>query len=119
MAALGAVEIVARGGKQCLEGSSVAIAETWAQVRKAGFSDALGFGTHDLALYVEMAQWLAREELRRFASRVAAKVDPETARRMAQEGIDGMNQLIGLLREAILLRSIADGNLAAQTSEAG
>jgi len=110
MAALGAVDVVVRGGKQCLEGSSVAIAEAWARVRAAGFSDALGFSAQDLALHVEMVRWLAREELRRFGSRVAARVDPETARAMAQAGIDGMNEVIGLLRESILLRAIAEGN---------
>ncbi|MEW6269729.1 MAG: hypothetical protein AB1689_10590, partial [Thermodesulfobacteriota bacterium] len=120
MAALGAVEVVVRGGRQCLEGSSVAIAETWARLRNAGYGDELGFSAQDLALYVEMVQWLAREELRRFGSRVAAKVDVDTSRRMARDGIDRMNELIGLLRESILLRAIAEGNVQdAGTGEAG
>ena len=88
MAALGAIELLVRNGRQCLEGSSVAIAEAWAGIRRAGFSEESGFGTADLAMYVEVVEWLAREELGRFGSRIAAKVDPETARRMAQEGID-------------------------------
>jgi hypothetical protein len=88
--------------------------------RAAGFSDALGFGPADLAIYVEMVEWLAREELGRFASRVAAKVDPETARRMAQDGIERINVLLARLRETILLRAIAAGNLpAGEANEAG
>jgi DNA-binding transcriptional MerR regulator len=120
MAALGAFDVVVRDGKQCLEGNAVAIAEAWAGVRAAGYSDALGFGPADLAIYVEMVEWLAREELGRFGSRVAAKVDPETARRMAQEGIERINVLLGRLRESILLRAIAAGNLpAGEADEAG
>lgn len=112
LADVGAVEIVVRDGKQCLEGSSVAVAEAWARVRSAGFSDERGFGTADVALYVEVVQWLAREELHRFGARVAAKVDAETARRMAHEGIEHVNELLARLRESVLLRAIAEGNLA-------
>jgi DNA-binding transcriptional MerR regulator len=120
MAALGAVEIVVRDGKHCLEGSSVAIAESWARLRNAGYTDELGFSAQDLALYVEMVQWLAREELRRFGSRVAAKLDRDIVRRMAQEGIERMNEVIPRLRESILLRAIAEGNVRdAGTGEAG
>jgi len=120
MSALGAIDVVVRDGKQCLEGSSVAIAETWAGIRSAGFSDELGFGAQDLAIYVEMVEWLAREELGRFGSRVAAKVDPETARRMAQDGIERVNVLLARLRESILLRAIAAGNLpVGEANEAG
>jgi len=107
MASVGAVEIVVRDGKQCIEGNAVAIAEAWAGIRAAGFSDALGFGPADLAMYVEMVDWLAREELGRFGSRVAARVDAETARRMAQEGIERVNELLARLRESILLRALA------------
>jgi len=111
LAGVGAVEIVVRDGKQCLEGSSVAVAEAWARVRAAGFSDERGFGTADVALYVEVVQWLAREELHRFGARVAAKVDAETARRMAHEGIEHINDMLARLRESVLLRAIAAGNL--------
>jgi DNA-binding transcriptional MerR regulator len=121
MAAVGAVELVVRGGRQCLEGTSVAIAETWGRLRNSGYGDALGFSAQDLAVYVKMVEWLAREELRRFGSRVAAKVDAETARHMAQDGIERMNEVIALLRESILLRAIAEGNLPAggATGDAG
>lgn len=120
MAKLGAVEIVVRGGKQCLEGSSVAIAETWARLRReGGYSNEFGFSAQDLEIYVEMVQWLTREEIRRFGSRIAARVDPETARRMARDGIDRMNELIGLLREASLLRALAEGNVEPRASRTG
>lgn len=65
-----------------------------------------------------MVQWLAREELRRFATRVAASVDPATSRRMAQQGIEGINEMLALLRESILLRAIA-GGVQEEAGEAG
>jgi len=111
LADVGAVEVVVRDGKQCLEGSSVAIVEAWARVRAAGFSEQRGFTTADVALYVEVVQWLAREELHRFGERIAAKIDADTARRMAHEGIEHVNELLARLRESVLLRAIAEGNL--------
>lgn len=118
MAALGAVEIVVRDGKQCLEGSSIAIVEAWAAVRAAGFTEEIGFTVQDVAIYVEMVEWLARDELRRFASRVAARVEPEVARRMAHAGIEHVNELLARLRESVLMRAIAAGNLPAAAGEA-
>jgi DNA-binding transcriptional MerR regulator len=118
MAAVGAVEIVVRDGKQCIEGSSVAIAEAWAAIRAAGFTEELGFTVQDVAIYVEMVEWLARDELQRFASRIAGKVEPELARRMAHAGIEHVNELLVRLREAVLLRAIAEGNLPAEAGEA-
>jgi len=113
LAKVGAVEVVVRRGKQSLEGTSVAVAEEWARVRRAGFTRELGFGPQDVALYVEVVQWLTREELRRFASRVAGRVDAPAARKMAAEGIACVNRMLGLMREATLRRYIAQGNIPA------
>lgn len=107
----GAVEIVTRDGEQWVEGFSVAVAELWAEFRQAGFSAELGFGTDKVAMYMQLVQWLAREELRTFAQNVTGKVDRETARRMAQKGIECTNRLVALLHERALLRYIAEGNI--------
>jgi DNA-binding transcriptional MerR regulator len=122
LADAGAVEIVVRDGKPALEGSSVAIVESWARFRQAGFTEEMGFTAGEAALYVETLTGLAREELRRFGARVPAKVDADTARRLAREGIDRANELIGLLRESILLWLLAAGNQpgdGADTGDAG
>jgi hypothetical protein len=58
-----------------------------------------------------MVQWLARQELRLFTKGVVAKVGPDRARGMAQRGIDGLNRILVLLREATLLRYISEGNM--------
>jgi DNA-binding transcriptional MerR regulator len=108
---VGAIEIVTRRGTQWLEGEAIRFVERWAALRRAGYADALGFGPAKLRVYVDFVRWLAREELRIFARGVAGRVDPETASRMAEDGIDIVNQLIGSMRKATLLRYIAEGNL--------
>jgi hypothetical protein len=111
LAGVGAIEASVRGGTQWLDGRSVAIVEEWAAIRRAGFTDDLGFGPEDAKLYVEMVQWLARQELRIFSRGVTGKVSSDLARSMAQRGIDGLGRILTLLREATLLRYIAEGNV--------
>jgi len=108
---VGAIEVVVRGGTRWLEGEAIRFVERWAALRRAGYADALGFGPDKLRVYVDFVRWLAREELRIFARGVAGRVDRETAARMAEQGIDIVNELIGSLRKATLLRYIAEGNL--------
>jgi DNA-binding transcriptional MerR regulator len=115
----GAVELVVRDGKASLEGTSVAFLESWARFRQAGFTEDLGFTPGEAALYVETLTGLAREELRRFGARVPARVDADTARRLARDGIDRGNEMIGLLREAILLRLLAAGNQPGEDAGTG
>jgi DNA-binding transcriptional MerR regulator len=117
LADVGAIEITTRSGAQWLEGRSLAIAVEWAALRRAGYTRELGFKPEVAKLYVEMVEWLARQELRIFTSRVAGKVEPETARRMAGTGIDVTNRMIVLLREATLLRFISQGNLPDQVAD--
>lgn len=119
LAAVGVIDLETRGGRQWLDGRSVAIVEEWAAIRRAGFTRDRGFGPADAKLYVEMVQWLARQELRLFSSRVTGKVDPEAAREMAEQGIDGVGRFLVLLRERIMLRYIAEGNIEEATGGPG
>jgi DNA-binding transcriptional MerR regulator len=110
LAETGALEPVTRDGDQWLEEPAVRIVELWAKLRKAGFTDDLGFRPEDLALYVNFVRWLAREELGRFTRGITGRVSAEKAARMAEDGITYLNQIIGLLRKATLLAYIAEGN---------
>jgi len=107
------VEVTTRDGDQWLDGDAVRIVELWARMRKAGYLDGLGFTVDTLALYVDFVRWLAREELRVFTRGIAGRVDTAGATHMAEEGITLVNQLLGLLRKATLLRYIAEGNVPA------
>jgi hypothetical protein len=107
----GAVTLTRRDGERWIEGDDIRIAELWAKMRAAGYSNALGFGPDKIDLYVEFVQALAREELRLFTQGITGRVDTEHARRMAEDGITIVNQLIALLRKRALLRYIREGNV--------
>jgi DNA-binding transcriptional MerR regulator len=113
MAELELIELVTRDGDQWLDGDAVRIVELWARLRKSGYVDALGFRVENLSLYVDFVRWLAREELRLFTRGIAGRVGGDRARRMAEDGITHVNQLLALLRKATLLRYIAEGNVPA------
>jgi DNA-binding transcriptional MerR regulator len=111
LAEQGAFAIEVQGGREWLDETAQRICESWGRIRRAGFTDALGFGPHRLRLYVDMVRWLARQELQMFAQGVSGKVSTEYAVRMAEDGITLMNPIIGLLRRSALLEYIAQGNL--------
>lgn len=107
----GAIDIVTQDGEQWVEGAAVRMVELWARLRAAGFTRELGFEPAQCQLYVDMVRWLAREELRLFTRGIAGRVPAEQAAGMAEQGIDLLNQFIGLLRRETLLRYVAEGNV--------
>jgi DNA-binding transcriptional MerR regulator len=111
LAAVEAIAITTRDGDQWLEGDALRFVEVWAEFRRAGYSESLGFGPEKLRVYVDFVRWLGREELRLFTQGVAGRVDAETTARMAERGIDIVGQMLVLLRKATLLRFIAEGNV--------
>jgi DNA-binding transcriptional MerR regulator len=112
LAETGLIMIETHSGDQWLDEIAIRIVELWGKMRQAGFVDALGFKPENLRLYVDFVQWLAREELRVFSHGVTGKVETEATARMAEAGINIVNQIIGLLRKATILRYVAAGNLA-------
>ena len=111
LAAIEAIEIVTQKGDQWLEGDALRIVELWAAMRRAGYSEALGFQPENLRLYVDMVRWLAREELRLFTQGVAGRENQAAASRMAEQGIELLNEVLGVLRKTTLLQFIHTGNL--------
>lgn len=116
-AASGAIEIATRDGDHWLDEPAIRMVELWAKLREAGFDHRLGFDAASFRVYVEFVRWLAREELRMFAQRVTGRVAPGVSARMAEAGINVVNQMLGLLRKATLLRYIAEGNVPAREGE--
>jgi predicted DNA-binding transcriptional regulator AlpA len=115
----GLIELETRGGDQWLDDTAIRIVELWAKVRQAGFSSELGFLPQNMRLYVDFVRWLAREELRMFSHGVAGKVDVETSVKMAESGVNLVNQIIALLRKATILRYVAAGNIAEEEASGG
>ncbi len=116
-AATGMIEIATRDGDLWLDEPAIRMVELWSRMRAAGFDDRLGFGAEQYRLYPEFMRWLAREELRLFTQGVTGRVAPNTSARMAEAGINLVNQMLALLRKSTLLRYIAEGNVPA--SDAG
>jgi hypothetical protein len=112
------IEIVSRRGAQWVGGASVRMVELWAGMRAAGYREELGFKPEALRLYVDTVRWLAREELRIFARGVTGAVSTEDSARMAEAGIELVNQMLAILRREVLLRYIAEGNVPVGDGEA-
>ncbi len=106
-----AIEVATRDGDQWLEADAIRFVELWAEFRRAGYHETLGFGPEKLRVYVDFVRWLAREELRIFTQGVAGRLDVETVARMAERGIDLVGRMLLLLRKGTLLRYIAEGNV--------
>ncbi len=113
LAAVEAITITTRQGTQWLDDASVRIVELLAKLQSAGFTETFGFGPDKLRLYVDMVRWLAHEELRVFTRGVTGKADPEQVRAMAEAAIEILNDVIGVLRTTVLLRSLAQEDIPA------
>jgi DNA-binding transcriptional MerR regulator len=111
LARAGAVAVIRRDGERWLDADDARIVEVWAKIRHAGYSPELGFSPDNIGLYVEFVDALARQELHIFTQGITGRVEGERARRMAEDGITIVNQLISLLRKRALLRYIAEGNV--------
>lgn len=116
--AVGLVESTKRGKDEWLDDINVRILEILAKLRAAGFTEERGFVAEQYRLYVDFVRWLAREELRMFSAGTAAKVDNVELVEMAEAGITFVNQILGLLRRATLLRYIAEANPTRPSQEA-
>ena len=112
-AAVEMIELVTRDGDQWLEEPAVRLVELWAKLREAGFDERLGFTAASFRIYVDFVRWLAREELRMFAHGLTGRVTPDVSARMAEAGINGINQMLPVLRRNTLLKYIAEGNVPA------
>ncbi len=107
----GGIEIASGDGEEWLEEDSIALLELWAELRRVGFTSERGFDPEYLGLYISVIEWLAPRELRLFARGITGRVQGEEAVRMAERGIDLMNEIVGLLRKRKLLQLIAEGNV--------
>jgi len=96
----------------------LAIARAWGRVRASGYNPEAGFYADDARLYVEALEPLTRREIERFYGRLAGSGTVEDAARMAQAGIELINDLIALLRTRMLLGLVAEMNANAVSQAA-
>lgn len=95
LAALGVVTL--QPGDR-LDFRDAAIVEVWGRLRAAGFTRERGYEPSALVVYVEMARWLAGEEVGRFLEHLAGRVDADQAAALGAAGVRLGNELVGLLR---------------------
>lgn len=116
-AAVGMIELETRDGDQWIDEPAIRMVELWGKMRQAGYDRRLGFDAATFRVYVEFIRWLAREELRLFTHGVTGRVPADVSARMAEAGINGINQMMTLLRKSRLLRYIAEGNVPAADAD--
>jgi DNA-binding transcriptional MerR regulator len=108
---LGLIEIRTTGGREWVDFRDAAVLQTWSELRRAGLTPERGFGTDLLQRYAEFAEWLAREEVRRFIDGFAGDTDVRTAADIAARGIALVNELITRLHTRALVRRASEAEL--------
>jgi len=101
--------VIRPDGENRLSAYDLAIAQTWARAKAAGFSQANGFVPEDLKLYVDAIEGMARTEVERFYTSLSGAPADEVAR-MGQAGIEIFGELILRLRTRRLLEVVAELN---------
>jgi DNA-binding transcriptional MerR regulator len=106
--ASGILTPVRRDGRDGFEGDDLAILESLAEMKRAGFDEGLIVGHPCIELYMDAIGRLAREELKLFSRAVTGKVDAARLAEMALAGVRHMEPLICLLRRKLLLRCLQE-----------
>ncbi|RJP26726.1 MAG: MerR family transcriptional regulator [Candidatus Abyssobacteria bacterium SURF_5] len=83
---------------------SVRIIEILRKLRDAGYTEEAGFNSEFIKIYVDLIEVLARQEVRFFSKTVTGRMSPDEMVNMAENGINLLNTLIGLLRKRMILK---------------
>lgn len=115
----GVLTPVRRDGRDGFAGEDLAILESLADMKRAGFDDHLIPSQLCIQLYVDAVGRLAREELKLFSRAVTGKVDAARLPEMALAGLRHIEQLICLLRRKLLLRALQELRVDAEIEQTG
>lgn len=97
---------------------NVRIVELCAQFRSAGFTLENGFELEVLEIYKELVEVLAKKDVEIFTTRITrAGIPPERATKMAEDGINILNSIIGVLRKRLILKILRDYHARASAGE--
>lgn len=83
MVEVGILATIEENGRTLISRDDVWMLEMWADVRRAGFSRALGFSSRDLAIYEQAISKMFQGEAQLLASRLGA-IAPEDAAQMVE-----------------------------------
>jgi DNA-binding transcriptional MerR regulator len=110
------LETLARDGvirpdaERRLSAYDIAIAQTWARAKAAGYTQANGFFPEDLKLYVDAIDAMSRIEIERFYTSLSGGASSEEVARMGQAGVEIFGEMILRLRTRRLLQGVAELN---------
>jgi DNA-binding transcriptional MerR regulator len=107
LARIGIIEPVRdAAGQDQLSPRDVAILTRWQGLHAAGFTPERGFTPHESRIYVEVVQWLAKEEIRLFYAHMAGAAPPSEALIAAERGITLLNEVLGMMRTRAILAEL-------------
>jgi DNA-binding transcriptional MerR regulator len=102
----GLIDPAGEGEARRLDALDLAIAGVWGRVRAAGYTPQAGFFAQDAKIYADALRTLAATEIDRFFTRVPGGRSVEAAAELGRDGVEIVNDLIGLLRLKFLLQAI-------------
>lgn len=94
-------------GQEVIAADDAWLLETWAEVKRLGFVEELGFTVSDLLLYDEFVQQLFQREAQLLASRLPAALPPERAAEMVERILPLVHGLITGLHHAKIRNFLA------------
>lgn len=115
----GALSTVVRGDDEYFEGDDILMLETFAALRKAGFSEELFPHDAVMPMYVEVLKSLAHQELLAFSRGVTDKVNDAEMPQMALAAVKLCEQLIVLLRRKFILAELQELRLGSAADSTG
>lgn len=93
-----------------LSAQDVRVAQTWCEIKMAGYDTALGYSAHDMKRYQDAAEALAKEEVENFFDRVPGERSTEDAAALAEQGIALVEQMFSILHAKAILAHVARRN---------
>ncbi|HEY2658471.1 MAG TPA: MerR family transcriptional regulator [Caulobacteraceae bacterium] len=102
----GVINPFGEGAARRLGALDLAIAGAWGRARAAGYTPEAGFFPQDVKIYADSLRALAAVEIDRFFTRVPGGRSVEAAAELGRDGVEIINDLIGLLRLKFLLSAI-------------
>ncbi len=94
------------GTDRLIFGEDIPLAEGAAALSATGISTAAGFDPRDWSIYLNMAHWLANEELRIFAAHMPITTSREALTETAERAVEILNNMLGHLRTRALLQAM-------------
>jgi len=115
----GVLTPVRHDGAECFNGEDLAILESLAELKRAGFRDDLIPGQLCIQVYVDALARLAKEELKLFSRAMDGNVDAARLPDMALAGLGHVEELICLLRRKLLLRALQELRIDSEVEQTG